>query len=170
MTVQWAWVPGYEGRYQVSDQGELLSVAFQQRYLLRTGVPSYRTTKPRILAQQFINSGYLIAHLHMDGTRTAKLVHRIVAEVFCGGLRHGADVNHISGVKSDNRAANLEWLDRTSNHLHAVGLGLFKTAQPVTDPQTGITYPSIAQAAKDARVCPRTVRATFIKEPKRVLG
>lgn len=151
----WKDVPGYEGRYQVSDQGRVKSLPFKQRYLLRTGAEAYRQTPERILAQQKINSGYLIAHLHLDNKRKAFTVHRLVAAAFIAGS--GETVNHINGVKTDNRAVNLEWASYTENHLHAVALGLNPNAVPVAHPTTGQRFPSINQAARAAQVNHRTV-------------
>lgn len=160
----WKPVPGYEGRYEVSDQGRVRSVSFAQRYLLRNGKEAFRRTKPRLLATQLQNGGYVIVHMHFNNQGRARTVHRLVALAFLPeqpALLH--EINHVNGNKQDNRAVNLEWLVRRDNHLHAVRLGLNKQAVPVTDPSTGVRYPSIAQAAKQARKSHRTVRATFLR-------
>lgn len=145
MAEEWRAVPGYEGRYEVSDLGRVKSLSFLQRW--RHGL---RRTKERILAQQTINSGYRVVHLHIDGVRSAKTVHRLVAEVFCPGFDPALDVNHIDGDKQNNRAPNLEWLIRTANHDHAVSLGLNPAAARVRGvPIAGgapIEFDSMAQA------------------------
>ena len=161
MTDQWKDVPGYEGRYQVSRSGRVKSIPFMQPYLLRNGTPALRQTKERVIAQQRINSGYLIVHLHKDNARTAFLVHRLVAIAFCAGHAEGRDVNHISGVKTENNAANLEWVTRTDNHLHAVALQLNRQAMPVVDPASGRVFPSISQAAKAMGTGHRQVSRDF---------
>ena len=157
------WLPlsGYEERYRISNSGVIESLAFPQRYLLRTGVPAYRIVKPKLIATQLINSGYLIVHLHLDSERSALLVHRLVALAFCPGHAPGMEVNHINGVKTDNRAENLEWVSRTDNHLHAVRLRLNKQAVPVFDLATGDEFSSITQAAKTLRRNHRTIAKTF---------
>lgn len=148
---QWRDVPGYEGLYQVSDQGRVRSLPFKQRYLLRTGAPAWRTTKARILAQQTQNSGYRLVHLHRGNKRKALTVHRLVAAAFVPG--HGRTVNHLNGVKTDNNAGNLEWASYTKNLLHAVKLRLNRQARPVrVESQSGVLYvPSMAQAARAFR-------------------
>lgn len=122
-TEQWKDIPGYAGRYRVSDQGRVKSLPFAQM-----GGHGMRRTRERILAQQIINSGYRVVHLHLDNKRSAKTVHRLVAAAFCPGFDPSLDVNHIDGDKQHNAAVNLEWLERTANHDHAVRIGLNPTA------------------------------------------
>lgn len=147
---QWKDISGFESRYQVSNEGRVKSVPFMQRYLLRTGAEAFRQTKERVLAQQTINSGYLIVHLHLNHKRTAATVHSLVAKAFAPGT--GETVNHLNGDKTDNRAANLEWASYTENHLHAVQHGLNKQAVKVVHPITGECFPSINQAARACKI------------------
>jgi hypothetical protein len=126
MIEQWKDIPGFEGRYQVSDLGRVKALSFMQRW--RHGL---RRVRERILAQQAINSGYQIVHLHLDNVRSARTVHRLVAQVFHPGADPALDVNHMDGDKKNNAATNLEWLERGANHDHAVRLGLNTTAMRV---------------------------------------
>jgi len=144
----WKDIPGFEGRYQVSNHGRVLSLPFKQRYLLRNGVEAFRTTKARVLSQQKINSGYAIVHLHLDGARKALTVHRLVAHAFVTGHNGDMVVNHIDGNKDNNAHTNLEYVTYTENHAHAVENGLNTQAIRVKCPKTGQVFPSIARAAK----------------------
>lgn len=45
-------------------------------------------------------------------------VHRLVAAAFIPNPSDLPEVNHINGVKFDNRAANLEWVTARANALH----------------------------------------------------
>jgi hypothetical protein len=59
-----------------------------------------------------------------DGKKGNESWHRIVAECFIPKIEGKDFVNHINGNKYDNRASNLEWVNRSENQLHAYKLGL----------------------------------------------
>lgn len=54
------------------------------------------------------------------------LVHRMVAELFLDKKEGCNIVNHINGIKTDNRAVNLEWCTYKENAIHSVKIGLNK--------------------------------------------
>lgn len=159
MKENWKPIAGFEERYEVSDHGRVRSVSFKQRYLLRNGIEAYRQKPSKIMAQQQNNSGYMLVHFWMDGHHSAKTVHSLVAKAFLS--KTNQEVNHIDGDKTHNHVRNLEWVSRTDNKLHAIKIGLNKTAVRVRDPATGIIYGSIAQAARGARKSHRVISATF---------
>lgn len=146
----WRDIPGFEGRYAVSNLGNVKSLSFDQRCKCN-GVWGTRKTKERPLSKNKINSGYHVVHLYLDKVRTAVLVHRVVIETFIGHIVHKMTVDHKNGVKTDNRLENLEVVTYSENHDRAVTLGLNKRAQKVraTCVTTGVKreFPSIAQAA-----------------------
>ena len=159
MTEVWKDIPGYEGRYRVSNLGRVKSVAFYQRCVFKNGRESTRLTKERILASQVQNSGYVLVHLHLDNKRKAFTVHRLVAAAFVPGC--ALEVNHLDGDKRNNAASNLRWASSSENKQHALATGLNPLAIPVT--REGERYHSIACAARMCGVSPRTIRNDLLQ-------
>ncbi len=148
---QWRDIPGYEGRYQVSDQGRVRSIDREVRAVSKAGREYLRPIRGVLLRPGF-SRGYKIVNLSPDGTVA---VHLLVAKVFIP--KTGPEVNHKDGVKTNCQADNLEWTTKRGNQLHAVTAGLNTQAMPVVDPTTGVSYPSISQAARAAKKNHRTV-------------
>lgn len=92
-------------KYYANEEGEV----FSQYRKLKLGLSS---------------SGYL---LFSQGRGKSTMVHRFVAEQFIPNPNNLPEVNHINGVKTDNRVKNLEWVDRKTNAKHSCDSGL----QPV---------------------------------------
>jgi hypothetical protein len=159
----WKDIPGFEGRYQVSNLGRVKSLPFLQRYLLRNGNEAFRRTRERMLAQTPNNGGYLLVKLWLDNAERTFTVHGLVARAFVPNHSGLPEVNHIDGVKSNCIATNLEWKTSTGNKLHAVEIGLHGRALRVIDPRTSIEYPSARQAARAARCRAATVRKTWAR-------
>ena len=59
-----------------------------------------------------------------DITKGNELWHRVIALCYVPKIEGKDFVNHINGDKYDNRASNLEWVNRSENQLHAYKLGL----------------------------------------------
>jgi hypothetical protein len=100
----WRDIQGYGGRYQASDQGRV------------RGQKGTLSLQPQ-------NSGYLVVHLYLQGTRRICTVHRLVALAFVAGHFDGAHVNHLDCDRHNNAASNLEWATRKQNMEHAVAAG-----------------------------------------------
>ena len=106
----WRDVKGYEGLYQVSDQGRAKSLERKDRF--------GRTVKERILKPAVTQDGYLKVTLWAGGKPKTLRVHRLVCEAFYDNPDNKSDVNHINEDKTDNRACNLEWSTRKENLNH----------------------------------------------------
>jgi hypothetical protein len=115
MKEQWKDIKGYESHYQVSNLGNVKSVCRlikNSRY--GNGVIKERYLKPAINCH-----GYVFVSLCLNGVSKSFRIHRLVAVAFIENSENKEQVNHINGIKSDNRLDNLEWSTRSENVLHS---------------------------------------------------
>lgn len=73
------------------------------------------------IRQHYDSEGYLRASVTGVGR---KRVHQFVAEYFVENTENKPYINHINGIKDDNRAENLEWVTPKENSVHAGKQGL----------------------------------------------
>jgi hypothetical protein len=106
---RWAAIPGYEGRYEVSDMGVVRRLDREQT-VTRYGIASTCMRKGGIVRQQVNRAGYLRVTLFRGNEMRDHFVHRLVCAAFHGpapSIKHQAA--HDSGIKSDNTLGNLAW-------------------------------------------------------------
>jgi hypothetical protein len=73
--------------------------------------------------------GYNKVGLFSNGERTWYRVHRLVAECYLPNPNGYLQVNHINGIKTDNRLENLEWVSHSQNIIHAYKNNLIPTGE-----------------------------------------
>ena len=95
----------YHG-YLVSKKGDVIS---------KHG----RKMKPRI------NKGYHYVGMWINKKKKMEKIHRLVAILFIDNPCNKPFVNHINGIKTDNKIENLEWVTAKENTNHAIMNGLF---------------------------------------------
>ena len=118
-TERWRPVPGWEGCYEVSDQGRV-------RGLSRTDARG-RCWPGRIMAGSRDRSDwYVKVTLTFGRRRESRYVHRLVGEAFLGPCPHGGEVNHRDGDKTNNSVTNLEYVSHLDNGRHAGETGLLR--------------------------------------------
>lgn len=115
----WVDIKGYEGRYQISNLGnvkriEMIFLRHYNKYIKRGELLKLRTEK----------TGYVRVALGKNGKQKIYYVHRLVAEHFKEKKEVHTQVNHIDGDKENNHVGNVEWCTPSENTQHAYDTGL----------------------------------------------
>ena len=125
MTERWRAIPGYEGRYEVSDHGQVRSIQRIDRdihgrpYGVFGGILNVSTDR----------KGYPRFILRKDGKIKSWAVHRAVVLAF-GPPQPSPEaryINHIDANRENNHISNLEWCTPQENTQHAQRLGRLLT-------------------------------------------
>lgn len=91
----WRDVPGFSGRYSVSNLGRV-----------------YSHVSNKFLKPGLMSGGHLSVSL---GRKNSRCVHELVLTAFRGERPKGCEGRHLNGKHTDNRLNNLEWATRSRN-------------------------------------------------------
>lgn len=124
----WAPIPGMEGRFEVSNKGDVRSLRNRRNRVLTVSDKGYHTLKlPRLSAGR---------------TWKTYKVHILVLEAFVGPRPEGFVARHLNDDKTDNRVENLKWgtylenLEDAVRNGRRVGVGGLTTPSKQFSPPT----------------------------------
>lgn len=98
---RWVEIPGYDGRYQVSDLGRVRATFYRRKILT-----------PRNNGRNYMR--VLLQRPRGGGSKNEQISH-LVASAFCPNPNGYVEVDHINADRSDNRAENLQWCTHAEN-------------------------------------------------------
>lgn len=97
-------IPGTDGKYRVSNYGQVLSMEYG------------KSKKPKLLKQKTISRGrYNAVDIKINGERKTVMVHRLVGEAFIPNPNNYPQINHKDENGHNNKVENLEWCSRSYN-------------------------------------------------------
>lgn len=133
-------IKGYEGRYQISDDGRIWSC--RKKGYMR---PTQRSGYPWII-------------LSKDGVQKGYSIHRLVAEAFIPNPDNFPLVGHMDDDKQNNSVSNLYWTTSSENRTHN---GLSQELAKAQSKQTYqydlkgnliAVYPSVREASRQLNI------------------
>ena len=143
---EWRDVVGYEGLYQVSNEGWVRSVEHTINFVdVRCKELVQRLRKSRVMKQRVERNGYCRIELTLGVDRTKHLVHRLVAKAFLPNKDDLPQVNHINEVKDDNCVENLEWCTAEYNQQYSSPLNKNDIKNMLFDFYYGLSNTTIAE-------------------------
>lgn len=134
---EWKNIKGYEGLYQVSNEGRVKGLAREVEF--RGGV---RHQPERLLKPARNSWGYLFVCLCKNGKQKMYSVHRLVASAFIDNPDNLPQVNHKDECKTNNCVENLEYCTAEYNCNYGTH------NQKASEATKGIPRPWVTEALK----------------------
>lgn len=153
---RWLAVPGYEGRYEVSDRGAVRSLL------------TWRGQRSRFIGW-LTPSGYHMVRLAAESGASEKvMVHHLVLAAFVGERPPHLEVRHLDGCKTNNALDNLAYGTRSENQKDNVRLGVHpntvKTACPQGHPFDALNTYLHPNGSRRCRACHRMSQRQYKKQ------
>jgi len=139
-----------------------------------------------MILKQWVRNGYNAVCLRNNNKKFLS-IHRLIAMAFIHNPNNLPCINHINGVRNDNRIENLEWCTHKQNSQHSWDIGLQKKSEnqrraviatnkknsginnyasrPILDTQNGIFYENVLEASTLTGI-PRTTLYRFLNNER----
>lgn len=155
--------------YNIYNNGSIASITHFTKHNQRY--------KGKVLKPITNQNGYLYVSIRNKNNKYVRcLIHRLVAIAFIPNPNNLKEVNHINGIKTDNRVENLEWVSREDNIRHAYKNNLIKLENrskgqdkykhPIVQLKNGVVikeFGSIKQASRELGIYASTIKYACLK-------
>lgn len=109
----------------------------------------------KILSLKSSINSYPVVNINITGKNRTHKIHQLVMRYFVDNINNYRCINHINGIKTDNRVENLEWCDHSQNLIHSYNILGRKKSRPynnknansikIINTETQETYHSISE-------------------------